>query len=100
MVILALASFAYSMGGEPTKFMEVGVQFAPFAVLALLAYAGIKNSTATVFTYIWLAIVGFAVIAFDIASVLEAFILDPTADPYLRCSEPGLARHCYGPCCF
>src|SRR5690349_17773387 len=58
-VALVLVWLALALGGEPSKFMLIGLQFAPFVVLELLAYAGLKNNVAAVFTYLWLAILGF-----------------------------------------
>jgi membrane protease YdiL (CAAX protease family) len=56
LVGITLIGLGFLVGGEPEKFMTVGLQFLPLAVLAALAFAGLRNSVAAVFTYVWLAI--------------------------------------------
>jgi hypothetical protein len=56
LVGITLIGLGFVVGGEASKFMTVGIQFIPLAVLAALAYAGLKNSVAAAFTYVWLAI--------------------------------------------
>lgn len=65
---------AFAVGGEPAKFMEVGLQFLPFALLAMLAYGGVKSSTAGVFAYIWLIVVDVLLLFNVVASVFLAVI--------------------------
>src|SRR5205085_12265056 len=72
------------------KFMEVGIQFAPFVVLAVLAYAGLKDKVTAIFTYIWLAIVGFLVLSWDMILVLGSFIRDPKGTTISQIFKPGV----------
>ncbi|MDQ5823573.1 MAG: CPBP family intramembrane metalloprotease [Chloroflexota bacterium] len=53
---ITLIGLGFVVGGEAAKFMTVGIQFLPLAVLAALAFAGLRNSVAATFTYVWLAI--------------------------------------------
>jgi membrane protease YdiL (CAAX protease family) len=73
-LLLLVVSAGFLLGGEPAKFMEIGLQFVPLAILALLAYGGVKNTTAAVFTYVWLAIVALAVLFNSFASVLIVYM--------------------------
>ncbi|HEX9990716.1 MAG TPA: CPBP family glutamic-type intramembrane protease [Chloroflexia bacterium] len=73
-VCIFLVSLGFAVGGEPARFMNVGVQFAPFAILGALAYMGAKNGVAAVFCYLWLAILAFLVLFVNFALVLAAFI--------------------------
>ncbi|MFL5735225.1 MAG: hypothetical protein ACJ78Q_18870, partial [Chloroflexia bacterium] len=68
---LILAVVALSVGGELGSFVLIGVAIVPLAILAALAYAGVKNFTAQVFAYIWLAFVAFGVLFFPFAYVLS-----------------------------
>lgn len=56
LLAVALMGAGYAAGGEARTFISVGLQFIPLALLAALAYAGVKHSAAAVFTYVWLAI--------------------------------------------
>ncbi|HYP41936.1 MAG TPA: CPBP family intramembrane glutamic endopeptidase [Chloroflexia bacterium] len=71
---LFLVSLGFVVGGEPARFMNVGVQFAPFAILGALAYMGAKNGVAAVFCYLWLALLAFLVLFVNFALVLAVFI--------------------------
>jgi hypothetical protein len=73
-ICLFLVSLGFAVGGEPARFMNVGVQFAPFAILGALAYMGAKNGVAAVFCYLWLAILAFLVLFVNFALVLATFI--------------------------
>src|SRR5438067_487208 len=73
---LFLAAAAYMVGGEPRNFITYGLAIAPVAILAALAYAGIKNVVAAVFTYIWLVMLGFGIILQAFASILPLYIKD------------------------
>jgi membrane protease YdiL (CAAX protease family) len=59
---LALAFLGVLAGGEPARFVLIGVTLAPLPMLALLAYAGRNSVAARVFTYIWLAILGLGLV--------------------------------------
>lgn len=71
---LFLMSMLFLMKGEGEKFMLVGVQFIPLAILGALAYGGIKNSVAGVFSYIWLAMLAAGVLFNAFANVLLLFM--------------------------
>ena len=73
-VCLFLVALGFAVGGEPARFMNIGVQFAPFAILGALAYVGAKNGVAAVFCYLWLAGLAFLVLFVNFALVLAAFI--------------------------
>jgi hypothetical protein len=64
---ITLIGLGYLLGGEARKFMLAGVQFIPLAVLAALAFAGLRNRSAEVFTYVWLAILALGTL-FTVAS--------------------------------
>lgn len=53
---ITLIGLSFLLGGEVAKFMMVGIQFIPLAVLGALAYAGLRNRVAAGFTYFWLAL--------------------------------------------
>ncbi len=74
LLAVVLATGAFAVGGEPARFMQVGIQFIPLAILAALAYGGVKNSTARIFTYIWLAIVALGLFANALTSEVLAFL--------------------------
>jgi membrane protease YdiL (CAAX protease family) len=67
---LFVATVAWAMGGQPQRFIAAGLQFAPVVILAVLAYAGLRNEVARVFTYIWLAILAVGVIVGILGLVL------------------------------
>lgn len=56
-LVAGLASMIF--GGPLGQFMLAGVEVVPFAVLALLAYFGLRSDVAKVFALIWLALVIF-----------------------------------------
>lgn len=85
-----LASAAFFVGGEPGKFMEIGLQFAPFVVLALLAFGGLRNSVASVFTYVWMGLLAFLILGLDMVLVLGAFIQDSNSAVLSERFKPGL----------
>src|SRR5437867_1336203 len=62
LLIAVVALVALQSPGELEKFLLIGVQIAPLAILAALAYGGVKNIVAAVFSYIWLVMVGFALL--------------------------------------
>jgi membrane protease YdiL (CAAX protease family) len=74
--LLVLAVLGAISPGEVGRFFGVGVQFLPFAVLGALAFAGLKNDGARVFSYIWLAILGFGVLFVSLGYTLFAFVKD------------------------
>ena len=88
-VAAVLSSVAFLAGGEPGKFMEIGIQFAPFAILAALAYSGVKNSVAGVFTYIWLGLLGVLVLLNALANVLLPYMGDIYSKDATRLLKPG-----------
>lgn len=56
--LLFVGSFAAILfSGQLGQFMLAGLQVFPFAVLALLAYLGVRHQVATVFALLWLALV-------------------------------------------
>src|SRR5689334_16301300 len=56
LLVVLLIGLATAVGGEPGRFVTVGAQIFPFAILAGIAWAGRKNSTAAIFAYITLAL--------------------------------------------
>ncbi len=60
--IISLGLFLGSGASEVEKFVTIGVEFVPLAVLAALAYAGAKNPSVRVFCYMWLALVALVVL--------------------------------------
>jgi uncharacterized protein len=66
--LLALVIFA--LMGELGRFLTVGVQIVPLAVLAVLAFAGAKNEGMAVLAYITLAVVAMAVLLNSFLSAL------------------------------
>lgn len=64
----ALAAIVVS--GQLGDFLLAGFQVVPFAILALLAYVGVRHQVATVFALLWLALVLFGLAG---ASALFAF---------------------------
>src|SRR5438552_1289626 len=69
-LVLFLAAIGYMARGEPRNFVLFGLFIAPWAILAALAYAGVRSITARVLTYAWLVILAFGVIFNALASVL------------------------------
>jgi len=69
-VSLLLIAAAFIVRGEAEKFVTVGLQFVPLAILAALAYAALRSETAAFFTYVWLAIVMLLVVLNSFASVM------------------------------
>ena len=67
---LFLIAVAFIVRGEAERFVTVGLQFVPLAILAALAYAALRSTTAAVFTYVWLAIVMLLVVLNSFASVM------------------------------
>jgi len=69
--LLFAGSFAaILLSGQLGQFLFAGLQVFPFAVLALLAYLGVRHQVATVFALLWLAFLMFALAG---ASALFAF---------------------------
>src|SRR5438552_7365973 len=81
LLVTVAALLALQAPEELEKFLLIGVQIAPLAILAALAYGGTRNIVAEVFTYIWLAMVGFALLF-----VFFAFAITP----FLNTSASGL----------
>src|SRR5215210_2657154 len=80
---------AVALGGEPAKFVTVGFQIIPLALLAALAYAGRKNSTAAGFTYLTLAALGVLMLGFVFLITLSIYLnMDLQAAPSERL-KPG-----------
>ncbi|HSH83512.1 MAG TPA: CPBP family intramembrane glutamic endopeptidase, partial [Herpetosiphonaceae bacterium] len=61
---------AIVVSGQLGDFLLAGFQVVPFAILALLAYVGVRHQVATVFALLWLALVLFGLAG---ASALFAF---------------------------
>ncbi len=74
LVAVAAGVAGLAVGGEPSKFMQIGLQFVPLAILAALAYGGIKNSASAVFAYVWLVIVAIAVLLNAFLNLFIAYI--------------------------
>lgn len=74
LLLLFLVAGSFLFGKELERFFSVGVQFFPFAVLAMLAYGGAKNGVAAAFSYVWLALLALAVLAINAMLVLSSFI--------------------------
>jgi membrane protease YdiL (CAAX protease family) len=70
-----LAMVAFALIGELGRFLTVGIQVAPLALLAVLAYAGVKNEGMAVLAYVGLALVAMAVLLNSFISAL-APVLD------------------------
>ncbi|HEX8220740.1 MAG TPA: CPBP family intramembrane glutamic endopeptidase [Chloroflexia bacterium] len=62
LVGITMIGLGFVLGGEAAKFMTIGIQFIPLAVLAALAFAGVRNRSASVLTYLWLAVLALGVI--------------------------------------
>ncbi len=65
-----------TFNGDLGTFLQIGVLFVPLALLAALAYAGRKNVTAMVFSYIVLAMVGLGVVIYSLTSLVFGYIAD------------------------
>lgn len=61
---------------ELWKFLQIGIQFVPMAILGVLAYLGAKRSVGAFFAYLWLFGLGAAILFYALASVLLAFVKD------------------------
>lgn len=74
---LVILSLVLTLGGtEGERFLSVGAQFVPLAILAALAYGGVKNSASAMFAYLWLAVLGIGVLLISLGFTLFAFIQD------------------------
>ena len=71
---LVITAVAFIAGGPFATFMGVGLQIAPFAILAALAYGGVKNNVAAAFAYVWLALLVFLIILADLLFTLAPFL--------------------------
>lgn len=76
LLAVILIGLATAFKGEPERFVEVGLQLFPFAILAAIAWAGLKNSTAAIFAYITLGLFAIVVVGFSFLITLEA-LLEP-----------------------
>jgi hypothetical protein len=74
LLAVILIGVASAVGGEPGRFVTVGAQIFPFAILAGIAWAGRKSSTAAIFAYITLAIFAALVVGFSFLITIEALI--------------------------
>lgn len=70
LLAVVLMGAAFAVGGAPGKFMLVGIEFLPFAVLAVLAFSALRSQAAGILTYIWLGIVYLALLFNSFADVL------------------------------
>lgn len=73
LLALLAVTAGFALGGEAARFMAIGVQLLPLAVLAMLAYAGLKNAVAALFSYVWLAVIAFAVVFNALSEVLLVY---------------------------
>lgn len=74
--LLTFVIAAEVTGWEVDRFLAVGAQFLPILVLAVLAYGGLRNTTARVAAYIWLALLGSLALVVALAYTLFAFVTD------------------------
>jgi uncharacterized protein len=75
-LILVVGVLVAIAPAEVSRFLGVGAQFVPLAVLGWLAFAGVHNSGARVFTYIWLAILAAGILFLSLGYTLLAFVRD------------------------
>jgi uncharacterized protein len=75
-LILVVGVLAAIAPAEVSRFLGVGAQFVPLAVLGWLAFAGVRNSGARVFTYIWLALLAAGILFLSLGYTLLAFVKD------------------------
>jgi membrane protease YdiL (CAAX protease family) len=74
---LVLLSLVATLGGaEGGRFLSVGTQFVPVALLAALAYGGVKNSASALFAYLWLAVLGALVLFISLGLTLLVYVKD------------------------
>jgi membrane protease YdiL (CAAX protease family) len=72
-----LLSLVATLGGaEGGRFLSVGTQFVPVALLAALAYGGVKNSASALFAYLWLAVLGALVLFISLGLTLLVYVKD------------------------
>ena len=74
LLVIILIGIGTTLGGEFGRFVSVGAQIFPLAILAALAYGGRKNQVARVFTYIALAVVAIAGFGISFLSTIEVLI--------------------------
>jgi membrane protease YdiL (CAAX protease family) len=74
--VLLLVVAAVVVGGELAAFVLTSVMAAPIALLAALAYGGIRNVVVAVFAYIALGVVGFGALFFAFAYLFLALVAD------------------------
>lgn len=71
-------------GGQIGQFMLAGSQVVPFAILAVLAYLGVRSDWVKVISYVWLALIlaGLAAVAILlIVAAQAALVVTPNAQP-------------------
>ena len=71
-------------GGQLGQFMLAGSQVVPFAILAVLAYLGVRSDWVKVISYVWLALIlaGLAAVAvLLIVAAQAALVVTPNAQP-------------------
>ena len=68
--VLAGAVGGMIVGGPLGQFMVAGMQVIPFAVLAFLAYLGVRHTWAQVLAFLWLALVLLGIAGFAVLLVL------------------------------
>jgi hypothetical protein len=75
--VLALiaVSAVFVLSGQQVNFSEVGL-IIPVAILAALAWAGMKNVVAALFAYVWLAMLAVGVLLNSFGTVIFAFVAD------------------------
>jgi hypothetical protein len=72
---LVLIGIALMLGGkEAGRFLGIGTQFAPFALLAALAFGGLKNSASRLFAYLWLALLALGVLLLSLGFTAMAYV--------------------------
>ena len=91
-ILIGAIVAGFAVGGRASMFANAGLSYAPFVVLAVLAYLGVRQGSAKVLTIMWqallmiggaLAVLGFSMMASG------ALGLDPAADPTAGLSAAG-----------
>jgi len=73
---LFLIAAAFIVRGEAERFVTVGLQFAPLAILAALAYMGLRSVASGALTYIWLLFLSFGILLSIVLFTLFGFVRD------------------------
>lgn len=85
LLVVLLAS-----GGRADRFLLIGLQMAPLAGLAVLAYLSARNSGARVLTYIWLAVLGSVIVLNVFSNVVLVYLGDLNGGSVATMFKPGV----------